>query len=362
MRPAFLHFSYVGRTIPHFAPAILRSMTANDPVLGRLSTAKWTTAKDANDHELTVKENAVRETTFANKDGEFKRVASAFRDTIVQGGRFPPAAGRYHLYTCLACPWAHRVMITRALKGLEDAISVSVVDWFMGPEGWKFTSDEECPGSTEDTVNNAKFIQEIYFKTDPDYQLRFTVPLLWDKVENTIVNNESSEIMRMLNEAFDEFSSAPGTTFYPKDRQEEIDSLNEWILPNINNGVYQAGFATAQGPYEKAVNALFEGMDRVESILKTKQFLTGDVFTEADIRLFTTCYRFDPVYHTHFKCANKTITHDYPHILRWMREIYQMPGIAPTCNMDHCKYHYYQSHKNINPSGIVPLWNGPKLN
>lgn len=331
-------------------------MTAQDPSLRRHSSAKWTTSKDAA-RELKVEKNA----KWSNSDGEYKRKASTFRDTIVEGGRFPPAAGRYHLYICSACPWAQRVMIARALKGLEDAIPVSVVDWFLGPEGWKFTSDAECPGSTEDTVNNAKFVQEIYFKADPDYQLRFTVPFLWDKVENTIVNNESSEIMRMLNEAFDEFSSAPGTTFYPEGLQEEIDSLNEWILPNINNGVYQAGFATAQGPYEKAVNALFEGMDRVESILKTKQFLTGDVFTEADIRLFTTCYRFDPVYHTHFKCADKTITHDYPNILRWMREIYQMPGIAPTCNMDHCKNHYYQSHKNINPSGIVPRWNGPKL-
>lgn len=252
-------------------------------------------------------------------------------------------------------------MITRALKGLEDAISFSVVDWYLGPEGWRFSSEEECPGSTIDTINNVKYVQELYYKADPNYNARFTVPILWDKEEQTIVNNESAEITRMLNEAFDEFSSAPGTSYYPEGLRSEIDSLNEWILSSINNGVYKAGFATAQGPYEQAVKDVFEAMDRVESILATKQYLTGDTFTEADIRLFGTMYRFDPVYHTHFKCSNKTITNNYPHILRWLREIYHMPGIAATCNMEHTKNHYYKSHKNINPTGIVPIWDGPNL-
>lgn len=299
---------------------------------------------------------------FSNKDGEYKRQSSTFRDCVVkEGGKFIAEKDRYHLYVSYACPWAHRAMVVRALKGLEETISVSVVDWFLGPEGWKFTSDSECPGSTVDTVNNAKFIKDIYFKADPDYPLRFTVPVLWDKKEETIVNNESSEIIRMLNDAFDEFSSAPGVSYYPENLREEIDSLNEWIYPWVNNGVYRAGFATAQEHYETAVKEVFEGLDRVESILKDKKYLTGDTLTEADIRLFTTVYRFDPVYHTHFKCADKTITNDYPNILRWLREIYQMPGIAATCNMSHIKNHYFKSHKQINPYGIVPRWNGPQL-
>lgn len=300
---------------------------------------------------------------WASKDGEFRRQVSSFRNWISTdpNAKFQAEKGRYHLYVSLACPWAHRTLIVRALKGLEDSISVSVVHYLMGEQGWKFADPNECPGAIPDDVNGAKLIREVYFKAEEGYQGRFTVPVLWDKKNGTIVNNESSEIIRMLNSSFDEFSSAPGTTYYPDDLREEIDAVNEWVYNDINNGVYKAGFATSQDAYERAATQLFKSLDRVEDILSRNAFLVGNRFTEADIRLFTTIVRFDPVYHGHFKCNLKSMTHNYPSILRWARRVYQMPKVAETVNMEHIKKHYYMSHVQINPTQVVPLYNGPDL-
>jgi glutathionyl-hydroquinone reductase len=249
--------------------------------------------------------------------------------------------------------------IVRTLKGLENIISLSAVHYLMGPNGWHF--EDDTPGCIPDFVNNAKFIREVYLKADPDYNARFTVPVLWDKKLNTIVNNESSEIIRMLNSEFDQWSSSPGLTFYPENLKGDIDTINSWIYDHINNGVYKTGFATKQQVYEENCKSVFEHLDNVEGILAKNEFLVGGQFTEADIRLFTTILRFDPVYHTHFRLTSKTITHDYPSILRWTRQIYQMSGVAGTINMEHIKKHYYMSHTQINPLQIVPLWNGPDL-
>ncbi|CAG8757677.1 3706_t:CDS:2, partial [Racocetra persica] len=255
---------------------------------------------------------------------------------------------------------AHRTVIVRALKGLEDVIGLSVVDHFLGDGGWKFSTPEETPGSIPDTVNNAKYLRELYFKVNPDYDGRYTVPVLWDKKLQTIVNNESSEIIRMFNDAFDEFvPETKGKTFYQKHLESEIDNINSWIYDKINNGVYKCGFATTQDAYNNHIGNLFEALDNVEDILSKNEFLVGNTFTEADIRLWTTIIRFDPVYHTHFKTNLKSIKCDYPNILRWARQIYKMPKIADTVNMTHIKNHYFRSHKQINPYGIVPVCNGP---
>ncbi|KAJ3292819.1 S-glutathionyl-(chloro)hydroquinone reductase [Borealophlyctis nickersoniae] len=298
-----------------------------------------------------------------SKDGEFRRQVSSFRDFISSApdSPFPPEANRYHLYVSLACPWAHRTMIVRALKGLEDVIGLSVVDYLLGEHSWKFSDPKDCPGAIPDTVNNAKYLSDLYYKASPQFSGRFTVPVLWDKKKDTIVNNESSEIIRMLNSEFDQWSSAPGVTYYPKDLAPQIDAINEWIYNDINNGVYKSGFATAQDVYEKHVMQLFKSLDRVEQILTENEWLVGGRFTEADIRLFTTIVRFDPVYHTHFKCNLKTISHDYPAILRWARQVYQIPKIKETVNMEHIKKHYFMSHIQINPKQIVGVWNGPDL-
>ncbi|TPX30877.1 glutathione transferase [Synchytrium microbalum] len=299
---------------------------------------------------------------WASKDGEFRRQVSSFRDHIASdpAAKFTPDANRYHLYISRACPWAARVHMVRALKGLESVIGLTVVDWNMGKDGWKFSP--EVAGCDADTVNNATFLKEIYFKAEPTYSGRFTVPVLWDKKLNTIVNNESSEIIRMLNSNFDAYSSKPGVTYYPAELAKQIDEINEWIYSDINNGVYKSGFATSQQAYASAASKLFESLDRVEKILAKSQWLVGNQFTEADIRLFTTIVRFDPVYHTHFKANLRSITHDYPNILRWARQIYQtFPEIPQTVNMEHIKGHYYVSHIQINPFQIVPLNNGPDL-
>lgn len=296
------------------------------------------------------------------KDGEFKREVSSFRNHIssTPGARFEPEINRYHLYVSYACPWAHRTMIVRVLKGLEEVIGMSVVDFFMGKEGWRF--NPEVPGATSDQVNGATLLREIYFKANPQYSGRFTVPVLWDKKYKTIVNNESSEIMRMLNTNFDQWSSKPQLTFYPDEFKSEIDQLNSWIYDGINNGVYKCGFATAQSAYAHNCKTLFESLERVEKIFAKSSWLVGNSITEADIRLFTTIIRFDPVYHTHFKCNLRTISNDFPMILRWARQLLQSnPEIKKTINMDHIKGHYYTSHININPTQIVPLWNGPDL-
>ncbi|KAJ3075382.1 S-glutathionyl-(chloro)hydroquinone reductase [Podochytrium sp. JEL0797] len=300
---------------------------------------------------------------WASPDGEFRRQVSSFRDSVAQTGRFTPSKDRYHLYISLACPWAHRALLVRNLKGLQDVIGLSVVDHHMTPNGWHFSTPEETAGCIPDTVNNAKFIKEIYFKANAEYSGRFTVPVLWDKQENTIVNNESSEIIRMLNSSFNDFAKNPGLNFYPASLAAEIDSVNEWVYDEINNGVYKSGFATSQEAYEKNVEILFNALDRVEARLKDgdRKWLVGDQLTEADIRLFTTIVRFDPVYHGHFKCNKKAISFDYPAILKWLRRVAQVSGVRETVNLEHIKKHYYMSHIQINPTKVVPVWNGPVL-
>ncbi|KAL0135806.1 glutathione S-transferase [Mucor lusitanicus] len=302
---------------------------------------------------------------WASKDGEFRRQQSTFRDTIEadSNAKFAAEPDRYHLYISWACPWAHRTALVRQLKGLDKLIGLSVVDYLMLDKGWKFSTAEECPGAIPDTVNNAQHIRDIYFKVNPDYEGRFTVPVLWDKKLETIVNNESSEIIRMFNTAFNQYLDKEHAerNYYPESLRKEIDENNEWIYDTINNGVYKSGFATTQAAYEKNVYPLFKSLDRVEKMLEGKKFLIQDTFTEADIRLFTTIVRFDPVYFGHFKCNIGSIEHNYPNILKWARRIYQMPGVKETVNMDHIKGHYYMSHRQINPTQVVPVGNGPDL-
>lgn len=294
--------------------------------------------------------------------GRFVRKDAAFRNWITADGSagpmgeggFKAEADRYHLYVSLACPWAHRTLIMRALKGLEDKISVSVVHWLMLERGWTFA---DGPGVVADAVNHAEFMHQIYTAADPHYTGRVTVPVLWDKHRRTIVNNELSEIIRMLNSAFDAIGAKPGD-YYPQALRADIDPVNAQIYDTLNNGVYKAGFATTQAAYEEAVAPLFETLDWLEQRLANRRFLFGDSLTEADIRLFTTLIRFDAVYVGHFKCNIRRLA-DYPNLSAYARDIYQWPGVAGTVNFDHIKRHYYESHRSINPSGIVPV--GPAL-
>jgi putative glutathione S-transferase len=288
--------------------------------------------------------------------GRFVRKESQFRNWVTAEGKdgFKAEANRYHLYVSYACPWAHRTLIFRAIKGLEDMISVSVVHWFMGEFGWTFEPGE---GVINDPIHQAKYLYEVYTKADPKYTGRVTVPILWDKKTNTIVNNESSEIIRMFNSAFDDIGAQPGN-YYPEELREEIDTINESIYNTVNNGVYKAGFATTQEAYEEGVNPLFETLDWIEARLSNSRYLMGDKLTEADWRLFTTLVRFDAVYVGHFKCNKKRIV-DYPNIWRYVRELYNFPKVAETVNFQHIKGHYYQSHKTINPTGVVPI--GPEI-
>ena len=285
----------------------------------------------------------------ASTGGRFVRQESSFRHNIGDAP-FEAEAERYHLYVSLACPWAHRTLIVRHLKQLEDIISVSVVDAFMGQDGWTLSP-------AADPVNNAALLHEVYTKAKADFTGRVTVPVLWDKKTNTIVNNESSEIIRIFNSAFNHLT---GNTLdlYPFPLRDEIDEINEVVYDKINNGVYKAGFATKQDVYESAVSDLFDALDRIEERLSGQRYLLGNQITEADWRLFTTLVRFDPVYVGHFKCNIRRIA-DYPNILNYVRELYQIDGIAETVNMDHIKQHYYASHDTINPTGIVPV--GPDL-
>jgi len=294
--------------------------------------------------------------------GRFVRKDSLFRNWITGDGSpgptgtggFKAEAGRYHLYVSHACPWAHRTLIFRALKGLEEMISLSVVNWYMGTDGWTF---HDADGVIPDTVNGANYLRQVYTKADPHYNGRVTVPVLWDKKTGTIVSNESSEIIRMFNTAFDEVGAKPGD-FYPETLHADIDALNERIYDTVNNGVYKAGFATTQEAYDEAVAQLFETLDVLEDRLSTRRYLVGSTLTEADWRLFTTLVRFDPVYVGHFKCNLKRIA-DYPNLSGYVRDLYQQPGIAATVRMDHIKNHYYGSHTSINPTGIVPK--GPEI-
>ena len=296
-------------------------------------------------------------------NGHFKRQAPSFRDWVTADGSAGPGgsggfkaeAGRYHLYVSYACPWAHRTLIFRKLKGLEDMIGVSVVHPYMAENGWAFEADFD--GATGDDVNGKNYLYEVYLKAKPDYTGRVTVPALWDKERNTIVSNESSEIIRMLNSTFDGIGAKPGD-YYPEELRAEIDSVNERVYHDINNGVYKSGFATTQEAYEEAFDTLFAALDWVEDRLGKQAYLVGDRITEADWRLFTTLVRFDPVYVGHFKCNKRRIA-DYPNLSNYLRALYQAPGVAETVRMDHIKSHYYSSHVSINPTRIVPK--GPEL-
>lgn len=288
--------------------------------------------------------------------GEFRRTESRFRNWVTADGSsgFPAQPGRYHLYVSLACPWAHRTLIFRALKGLEEQISVSVVQPFLGDEGWTFT---DPVGGFPDPLYGLRYLYEIYLKADPTFTGRVTVPVLWDKERQTIVNNESAEIIRMLNSAFNAFTPRQ-EDFYPAALRREIDAINDVVYDRINNGVYKCGFATAQAVYEQHFDALFSALDELELRLAGQHYLVGNTLTEADWRLFTTLVRFDAVYFGHFKCNLRRIQ-DYPNLSNYLRDLYQFPGVAATVNMAQIKQHYYQSHEMINPTRIVPK--GPLL-
>ncbi|EED36529.1 fructose-bisphosphate aldolase [Luminiphilus syltensis NOR5-1B] len=287
--------------------------------------------------------------------GRFIREDAQFRESIGGGSeQYPAESGRYHLYVSLACPWAHRTLMVRALKGLEEHISVSVVSPIMLENGWTFRTDE---GSTGDALHDADFMHQIYTTAQSDYSGRVTVPVLWDKKTNTIVSNESSEIIRMLGTAFNRLT---GNTldFYPEPLRQKIDDWNARIYPAINNGVYRAGFATTQDAYEEAYEELFAELDVIDEHLRSNRYLCGPALTEADIRLFTTLIRFDAVYHGHFKC-NRQRLEDFAAIPGYVRDIYQLPGVAETVDFYHIKTHYYASHGTINPTGVVPK--GPAI-
>ena len=294
--------------------------------------------------------------------GRFVREDAGFRNWVTADGSAGPTgvggfkaeANRYHLYMSLACPWAHRTTIYRKLKGLEDMISLSVVHPFMGDKGWTFA---EGAGVIADPIVNADYLYEVYVAAKPNYTGRVTVPILWDKKTNTIVSNESSEIIRMLNSAFDEVG-ATDVNFLPKALLAEIDTINEFVYSAVNNGVYKAGFATTEAAYTEAVVTLFDALDTLEARLADQRYLLGDTITEADWRLFTTLVRFDAVYVGHFKCNIRRIV-DYPNLWGYLRDLYQVPGIAETVSIEHIKAHYYTSHANINPTRIIPV--GPLL-
>lgn len=294
--------------------------------------------------------------------GRFIRSESQFRNWITADGcpgpsgegGFKAEPGRYHLYVSLACPWAHRTLIMRALKGLEDMISVSVVHWLMREDGWTFANG---PGVVPDNLNNAEYLHQVYTAAQTDYSGRVTVPILWDKQQGIIVNNESSEIIRILTGAFDEVGAKPGD-YYPDELRVRIDAVNARVYDGLNNGVYKAGFATSQSAYDEAVAQVFDTLDWLEELLSRQRYLAGTQLTEADIRLFTTLVRFDEVYHGHFKCNRRRIV-DYPNVWAFTREMYQLPGVAETVNMEHIKRHYYESHDTINPTGIVPVGPAP---
>lgn len=289
--------------------------------------------------------------------GTIKRPPSVFRnwitpDGVAVGGRrgFKAEKGRYHLYVSLACPWAHRTLVMRSLKGLSDAISLSVVHWLMLEDGWTF---DPGPGVIPDTINGVTKLHEIYTLANPDCTSRVSVPVLWDKVERTIVSNESAEIIRMLNSAFDHLGVKEGD-YYPAHLRAEIDAVNGRVYDNLNNGVYKAGFARNQAAYEREVAAVFETLDWLEEHLVKHTYLVGGRFTEADIRLFTTLLRFDPVYYGHFKCNRRALA-EYPALWNYTRSLFQHPDIRPTVNFQHIKAHYYGSHTWLNPTGIVPV-------
>ena len=293
--------------------------------------------------------------------GRFVRRESQFRNWVTADGAsgFAAEPGRYHLYVSLACPWAHRTLIFRRLKGLQDVVSVSVVHWHMAENGWEFgTGDRDGSHCTGDRLGGRAYLHQLYSDAEADYTGRVTVPVLWDTRTHTIVNNESSEIIRMFNSAFDAWGDA-GLDLYPADLRGEIDALNETVFQKVNNGVYRVGFATSQAAYEEAFDELFATLDELEARLARQRYLLGDRMSEADWRLFTTLLRFDPVYYGHFKCNRRRLI-DFPHLWAYTRELYQVPGVAETVNFHHIKHHYYESHRTINPTGVVPK--GPDVN
>jgi putative glutathione S-transferase len=295
--------------------------------------------------------------------GRFIRSEAQFRNWVTADGNPGPSGkggfkaepGRYHLYVSRACPWAHRTLIFRKLKGLESMISISAVNSYMGPEGWTF---DDGPGVIPDPINQASRLYEVYLAADPHYSGRATVPVLWDKETHTIVSNESAEIIRMFNSAFDMVGAAADVDFYPEEHREEIDELNAYIYSNVNNGVYKSGFATTQDAYEEAARNVFVALDMVEAKLAARRYLMGSAVTEADWRLFTTLVRFDPVYFGHFKCNVRRIA-DYANLWGYTCDLYQYPGIADTVDIEYIKAHYYGSHDSINPHLIVPI--GPDI-
>jgi putative glutathione S-transferase len=315
-----------------------------EALMGYLQDGVWTEDKDR------------------TKDGHFIRPNTSFRNWVTPDGAagasgdggFKAEAGRYHLYVSLACPWAHRAIIVRKLKRLEGIISMSVVSWYMGKDGWTFDTDE---GSSGDDLNGKSKLSEIYLAAEERYTGRVSVPVLWDKKRQTIVSNESSEIIRMLNSAFDAYTNEH-TDYYPPALRAENARINDFVYTNINNGVYRAGFATRQDAYEKAFRSLFDALDEIEQTLSERRYLTGRSVTEADWRLFVTLVRFDAVYYSHFKCNWRHIW-QYPNLSNYVRDLYQAPGVAETVNLDHIKRHYYGSQRQVNPTGIVPV--GPQL-
>lgn len=296
--------------------------------------------------------------------GRFKRTEAVFRHWITADGSAGPTgdagfkaeAGRYHLFASYACPWVHRVLIYRALKGLESMIDVSFVHWYMGENGWTFQPDDD--GIVGDKLFGNDLMYQVYLQADDKFTGRVTVPVLWDKQSETIVSNESSEIIRMLNSAFDDIGALAGD-YYPEEHRAEIDAINDRIYHSLNNGVYKSGFATTQDAYNEAVSPLFDTMEWLEDSLSDRRFLCGSQPTEADWRLLPTLLRFDPVYYGHFKCNLKRLV-DYPNLWAYTRDLYQWPGIKSTCNFEHAKRHYLESHNTINPHRIVPI--GPHIN
>jgi len=294
--------------------------------------------------------------------GRFKRDISRFRNWVTADGRAGPTGasgfaaepGRYHLYVSFACPWAHRTLIFRKLKGLDDMISLSVVHWYMAENGWTFA---EGDGVVADPIHDADYMYQVYQAADSSYTGRVTVPVLWDKEKNTIVSNESADIIRMFNSAFDTIGATEGD-YYPEPLRDEIDEVNARVYSTVNNGVYKSGFATTQEAYKEAVEPLFESLEWLDGRLSTQRYLLGDRITEADWRLFTTLLRFDPVYVGHFKCNRRRIV-DFENLWPYVRDLYQVPGVADTVHMDHIKSHYYGSHDTINPTRIVPV--GPDI-
>ncbi len=311
--------------------------------MGKLIEGNWTTD----------------ETDLRKPSGAFRRAETSFRNWVTPDGSTGPSgsggfaaqSGRYHLYVSAACPWAHRTLIFRQIKGLTEHVTTSVVHPDMLDDGWTFATDR--PGTTGDTLFGFDYLREIYLKADPIYTGRVTVPVLWDKERGTIVSNESAEIIRMFNSAFD---GVTGNTddYWPKDLRAEIETVNDRVYETVNNGVYRAGFATTQTAYDEAVEALFDSLDWLEVLLSDQRYLIGDRLTEADWRLFTTLARFDAVYHLHFKC-NRSRLIDYPNLWAYARELFQMPGVSETVNFDHIVRHYHYSHDSINPNRIIPI-------